>query len=130
MNIEQIFSRPVTTVEHPDPTETRRYIRDDDGFYGYDYVYVEDATWNALCHIAGERGCTVDELCCHIDLNFAPGELFAPAARAYVLHYITEHIPEDSELPTALQSRHRIRPILRLNRRLHHSLSRSGHDRP
>jgi predicted DNA-binding ribbon-helix-helix protein len=103
MIIEQIFSRPITTAEHPDPTETRRTIRDDDGFYGYDYVYVEEATWNALCHIASERGCTVDELCCHIALNFAPDESFAPASRAYVLHHITEHIPADSELPTALQ---------------------------
>jgi hypothetical protein len=98
MNIEQIFTRPITTPDYPDPTETRRYIRDDDGFYGYDYVYVEDATWNALCHIAS----TVDELCCHIALNFAPDESFAPAARAYVLHHITEHIPADSELPIAL----------------------------
>jgi hypothetical protein len=55
-----------------------------------------------LCHIANDRGCTVDELCCHINLNFAPGEPFAPAARAYVLHYIAEHIPADSELPGAL----------------------------
>jgi ribbon-helix-helix protein len=102
MNIEQVFSRPITAPDYPDPTEARRYIDDPDGFYGYDYVFIEDATWNALCEIARERGCTVDELCCHIGLNFAPDESFAPAARAYVLHYITEHIPADSALPTAL----------------------------
>jgi predicted DNA-binding ribbon-helix-helix protein len=102
MNIEQIFSQPITTAEHPDLTETRRYIDDLNGFYGFDYIFLEDATWNALRHIAGDRGCTVDELCCHIDLNFAPDESFAPAARAYVLHYVAEHIPADSELPPAL----------------------------
>jgi hypothetical protein len=98
MNIEQIFLRPITTAEHPDPTETQRYIRDDDGFYGYDYVYVEDALWNALCEIACERDGTVDELCGDIDLNFAPGEDFTPAARLYVSRYI-EQIPDNIELP-------------------------------
>lgn len=102
MNIEQIFMKPITTPEDPNPTEMRRHIHDDNGFYGYDYVYVEDATWNALRHIARDRECTVDDLCAAIDLHFASGTGFAPAARAYVLHYIAEHIPPDSELPTAL----------------------------
>lgn len=104
MNIEQIFSRPITTAEHPDPTEARRYINDPDGFYGFDYVFLEDATWNALCEIAQECGCTVDELCKDIEFNFASDEDFAPAARAYVLHYIAEHIPADSALPPALSN--------------------------
>ena len=98
MKSEQIIIEPITTPDFPDPTEARRYIRDDDGFYGYDYVFLEDATWNALCEIACERGCTVDELCCDIDLNFAPGEPFAPAARRYVLRYLAD-IPDNIELP-------------------------------
>jgi predicted DNA-binding ribbon-helix-helix protein len=98
MNIEQIFTKPITTPDYPDPAEARRYIDDPDGFYGHDYVFLEDATWNALCEIARERGCTVDELCCHIDLNFAPGENFTPAARLYVLRHI-EQIPDNIELP-------------------------------
>jgi predicted DNA-binding ribbon-helix-helix protein len=102
MNIEQIFMKPVATPEYPDPTEMRRTIRDDNGFYGYDNVFLEDATWNALHYIARDRNCTVDDICAAIELNFAPGEPFAPAARAYVLHYIAEHIPPDSELPSAL----------------------------
>jgi predicted DNA-binding ribbon-helix-helix protein len=83
-----------------------------DGFYGYDYVFLEDATWNALCEIARERGCTVDELCGDIELNFAPGEDFAPAARRYVLRYI-DQVPDNRELPanfralTELLGRHR-----------------------
>src|SRR5271170_1969354 len=97
-NLDDIFMKPITTPEHPDPTEARRYIRDDDGFYGYDYVFLEDATWNALCEIAHERGCTVDELCCDIDLNFAPSEPFALAARRYVARYLAD-IPGNIELP-------------------------------
>lgn len=81
MKAEQIILKPITTRDYPDPTEARRSIRDDDGFYGYDYVFLEDATRNALCEIAHEPGCTVDGLCCDIDLNFAPYEAFAPAAR-------------------------------------------------
>jgi hypothetical protein len=47
-----------------------------------------------LCEIAHEQGRTVDELCCDIDLNFAPGEPFAPAARRHVLHYLAA-IPDN-----------------------------------
>ena len=93
MNIEQTFTKPITTPEYPDPTELRRCIRDDNGFYGYDYVFLEDATWNALHQIARASDCTVDDLCATIDLSFASGASFAPAARAYVLHYITERVP-------------------------------------
>lgn len=57
MEIEQMIIKPITTPEYPDPTEARRYIRDDDGFHGYDHVFLEDATWDALCEIARERGC-------------------------------------------------------------------------
>jgi hypothetical protein len=46
-NFDDIFVKPVTTQEHPDPTEYRRFIHDENGFYGYDYVLLEDATWNA-----------------------------------------------------------------------------------
>ncbi|MGC2075224.1 MAG: ribbon-helix-helix domain-containing protein [Xanthobacteraceae bacterium] len=98
MKSEQIIIEPITTPDFPDPTEARRYIRDDNGFYRYDYVFLEDATWNALCEIACERGCTVDELCCDIDLNFAPGEPFDQAARRYVLSYLAD-IPGNIELP-------------------------------
>jgi hypothetical protein len=98
MTIEQIHIGPITTPDYPDPTEIPRYIRDDYGFYGYDYVFLEEATWNALCEIARERDCTVDELCCDINLNFAPDEPFAPAARRYVMRYLAD-IPDNIELP-------------------------------
>ena len=103
MNIEEIIKKPITTPEYPDPTEARRYIDDPDGFYGYDYIFLEDATWSALCEIARDRGCTVDELCGDIDLNFAPGEDFAPAARRYVLRYVADRIPASIELPPELR---------------------------
>ncbi len=96
-NPEEIFVKPITTPEH-DPTEWRRFIHDENGFYGYDYVFLEDATWNALCAIAGDEDCTVDDLCAHIDLNFAHGGDFAPAARLYVLRYVADRIPQSVAL--------------------------------
>jgi predicted DNA-binding ribbon-helix-helix protein len=103
MDIQQIVMRPITTPEYPDPEEARRFINDEYGFYGHDYVFLEDATWHALCEIAHERGCTVDELCSDIDLNFAHGDApFAPAARAYILHTIGERAPDAGALPTVL----------------------------
>ena len=98
MKIEEIHTGPITTPDCPDPTESPRYIRDDYGFYGFDTVFLEEATWNALCEIAHEQGRTVDGLCCDIDLNFAPGEPFAQAARRYVARYLAG-IPDTIELP-------------------------------
>jgi hypothetical protein len=69
VKLEQITIEPITTPDCPDSTKSPRTIRDDDGFYGFDTVFLEDATWNALCEIARERGCTVDELCSDIELN-------------------------------------------------------------
>jgi hypothetical protein len=46
---------PITTQEHPNPSEIRRYIDDEDGFYGFDCVFLEEATWNALYDTARER---------------------------------------------------------------------------
>ena len=98
MRVEQIHIGPITTPDCPDPTESPRYIHDDYGLYGFDMVFLEDATWHALCEIARERGSTVDELCSDIDLNFAPGEPFAPATRRYVARYLAD-IPGNIELP-------------------------------
>ena len=41
MNLEKIIRKPITTLEYPDPVEARRYVDDEDGFYGYDYVFLE-----------------------------------------------------------------------------------------
>jgi hypothetical protein len=98
VKVEEIHIEPITTPDYPDPTESPRTIRDDYGFYGFDIVSLEDATWNALREIARARGCTIDELCGDIELNFAPGEPFAPAARRYVVRYLAE-IPDNIELP-------------------------------
>jgi predicted DNA-binding ribbon-helix-helix protein len=103
MKIEEIHIGPITTPDCPDPTESPRYIRDDYGFYGFDTVFLEEATWKALCEIARERGCTVDELCSDIELNFAPGEPFEQAARFYVLRHLTEKIPDNVKLPPELR---------------------------
>jgi hypothetical protein len=97
MNIENILKQPITTLEYPDPTEARRFIHDEDGFYGYDYVFLEDATWNALREIACEQGCTVDELCLSVGDEF-PDASLAQAARYYVLRYLAA-IPGNIELP-------------------------------
>ena len=97
-SLDEMFMKPITTPGHPNPAEARRYVDDEDGFYGYDYVFLEDATWHALCEIANERGCTVGQLCSHIDLIVAPDEPFAPAARRYVVRYLAG-IPDNIELP-------------------------------
>ena len=102
MNIAELIPRPITTPEYPDPTEARRFIHDEYSFYGYDYVFLEDATWNALVHIAQHENCTAGELCSHIDLNFAHrGAPFAPAARLYVLRYVADRLV-NVELPPEL----------------------------
>lgn len=61
-------------------------------------VFLEDATWHALCEIANERSCTVGQLCSHIDLNFAHDQPFTQVARRYVLRYLAG-IPDNIELP-------------------------------
>jgi predicted DNA-binding ribbon-helix-helix protein len=111
MYIEEKLKKPITTPEYPDPTEARRFIHDDCGFYGYDYVFLEDAAWNALREIAREQGCSVDELCLTIGDEF-PDADFAQAARYYVLRHIAA-IPDNIELPgnfrvlTELRATHR-----------------------
>lgn len=39
-SLDEMFMKPITTPEHPDPAEARRYVDDEDGFYGYDYVFL------------------------------------------------------------------------------------------
>jgi hypothetical protein len=45
-----------------------------------------------------KRDCTVGELCSDIELNFAPGEPFTPAARHYVMRTLAG-IPDNIKLP-------------------------------
>jgi hypothetical protein len=104
MNIQKILMHPITTPDHPDPVETRRFIDDEYDFYGYDYVFLEDATWNALGHIARDQRCSVDELCCTIALSLGHDDVpFAAAARAYVLRTIAGYTPDYGALPAALR---------------------------
>ena len=121
-NPDEIFIKPITTPEYPDQTEALRYVDDEDGFYGHDYVFLEDATWHALSEIANERGCTIGQLCSHIDLNFAKDEPFAAAARRYVMRYLAD-IPGNIELPGNF---HVLRDLLASHR---HALS-GGIDQP
>lgn len=102
-NPEEIFMKLITTPEHPDPAEQRHFIHDENAFYGHDYVFLEDATRNALCEIAHEQGRMVDGLCCDIDLNFAHSGDFAQAARLYVARYLAG-IPDTIELPGNFRS--------------------------
>jgi len=64
-------------------------------------VFLEDATWNARCDIAGELDCTVDDLCLTIGHEF-PDADFTRAARYTVLrHYaakISDSLPSPPEL--------------------------------
>jgi predicted DNA-binding ribbon-helix-helix protein len=104
VNIDELNIGPITTPEHPDPTEIRRYIRDDYGFYGFDTVFVEDATWKVLCDIAREQDCTVDELCLTIGDEFPDAADFTQAARYYVLRHIAAKIPDGLALPPELRT--------------------------
>jgi predicted DNA-binding ribbon-helix-helix protein len=92
VRIEQVHIGPITTPDCPDPTEIPRYIRDDDGYYGFDTVFVEDVTWKVLCDIAREQDCTVDDLCLTISNEFPAAADFTQAARYYVLRTLAKKI--------------------------------------
>ena len=49
MKVDELNISPITTPEHADLTEIRRYIRDDHDPYGFDTVFVEEVTWDAVC---------------------------------------------------------------------------------
>jgi predicted DNA-binding ribbon-helix-helix protein len=104
VNIDELNIGPITTPEHPDPTEIRRYIRDDYGFYGFDTVFVEDATWNVLCDIAREQDCTVDDLCLTIGDEFPDTADFTQTARYYVLRHLAAKLPHGIEPPPELRA--------------------------
>ena len=103
MKIDELNIGPITTPEHPDPTEIRPSIRSDYGFHDFDCVFLEDATWNALCDIAGELDCTVDDLCLTIGHEF-PNADFTQAARYTVLRHYAAKIPAGLPLPPELRA--------------------------
>jgi hypothetical protein len=59
-------------------------------------VFLEHATWNALCDIARERDCTVDDLCLNIGNEF-PDADFTQAARYYVCANSPRQSPDRDE---------------------------------
>jgi hypothetical protein len=59
-------------------------------------VFLEHATWNALCDIARERDCTVDDLCLNIG-NEIPDANFTQAARYYVCANSPRQSPDRDE---------------------------------
>jgi predicted DNA-binding ribbon-helix-helix protein len=99
VEIIRLSVEPITTPDYPDPTPIARYVR-----FGDDYatLYLEDATWNALCRIAREQRRTVDELCADIENICAPDASFSQAARYYVFDHIAAQIP-DRLLPPELR---------------------------
>jgi hypothetical protein len=101
MSIAELIRNPIITPEYPDPAETGRFIQHEYGFYGHDYVFLEDATWHALRHIATLERRTVSQLCNDIHRG-SGGPPFAPAARYYVLCYAAERLPAAMELPRKL----------------------------
>jgi hypothetical protein len=79
LNIDpESLHRSIPTRERSGDTSTTGYT-----FYGFDCVFLEDATWNALCGIAVEPDYTVDDLCLNIGNEF-PDADFTQAARYYV----------------------------------------------
>lgn len=87
---------PITTPEFPDHTPRPRRVRFGDS---YSTLYIEDATWNALCGIAREQERGVDELCGDIQNAAAADASFARAARYYVFDHIAAQIPDSQLLP-------------------------------
>ena len=103
MKIDELNIGPITTPEHPDPTEIRRSIRGDYGFYGFHCVFLEDVTSNALCDIANERDCTVDDLCLTVRHEM-PDADFTQAARYTVLRHYAAKIPDSLPSPPELRA--------------------------
>jgi predicted DNA-binding ribbon-helix-helix protein len=99
VEIIRLSVEPITTPEFPDPTPIARYVRFGDSTHR---LYLEDATWNALCGIAREQDRTVDELCVDIENAAAADASFAQAARYYVFDHIAAQIP-DWQLPPELR---------------------------
>jgi predicted DNA-binding ribbon-helix-helix protein len=94
---------PLTTPEFPDHTPRARHVRFGDS---YCTLYLEDATWNALCGIAREQDRSVGELCADIQNAAAADASFAQAARYYVFDHIAAQIP-DCQLPSELRATRR-----------------------
>jgi predicted DNA-binding ribbon-helix-helix protein len=67
-------------------------------------VFVEDATWNALCDIAREQHGTVDDLCLTIGDEFSDAADFTQAARYYVLRPLAAKLPHSIDLPPELRA--------------------------
>ena len=91
MKIDELNIGPITTPEHPDPSEIRGYIDDEYGLYGFDWVFLEDATWTPVRHCS-RTGLHVDDLCLNIGNEF-PDADFTRAARYYVLRQLAATIP-------------------------------------
>jgi predicted DNA-binding ribbon-helix-helix protein len=89
---------PITTPDCPDPTPLAHRVRVGDHVTT---LYVEAATWIALCRIAREQDLTIDQLCTEIAEVTAPDASFAQAARCYVFDHIAGQIP-DRLLPPEL----------------------------
>jgi predicted DNA-binding ribbon-helix-helix protein len=99
VEIIRLSVEPITTPEFPDHTPRERRVRIGDS---YCTLYLEDATWNALCGIAREQERSVDELCADIQNAAAADASFAQAARYYVFDHIAAGIP-DCQLPSELR---------------------------
>ena len=99
VEIIRLSVEPITTPEFPDHTPRARRVRFGDS---YRTLYVEDATWNALCGIAREQDWSVDALCVEIQNAAAADASFAQAARYYVFDHIAAQIP-DCQLPAELR---------------------------
>ena len=99
VEIIRLSVEPITTPEFPDHTPRARRVRFGDSCRT---LYLEDATWNALCGIAREQDRSVDELCADIEHAAAADASFAQAARYYLFDHIAAQIP-DSQLPPELR---------------------------
>jgi predicted DNA-binding ribbon-helix-helix protein len=67
-------------------------------------VFLVHATWNALCDIARERDCTVDDLCLNIGNEF-PDADFTQAAQYYVCANSPRQSPDRDEARRGIAGR-------------------------
>ena len=97
MKIDELNIDAITIPEHPDPSEIRRYIRYDCGFYGVDCVFLEDATWkHALHHCLESRTARSTNGALNIGTEFRDAD-FTQAARYSVLRHLAATIPDRDE---------------------------------
>jgi hypothetical protein len=97
VKVDELNIDAITSPEHPDQSEVRRYICDDCGFYRVDCVFSRRCDLETRSSpLPREQDCTVDKWCLNIGTEFRDAD-FTQAARNYVLRHHAATIPDRDE---------------------------------